>query len=356
MDRGRVVAHLLVLAKADAVTGCEAYTADDWWAIVGPSPRPIAAAVDQTPHDKTRRLAVPESLGDVRLVPGGQLFVEYDRSEPLALDGIMEHESWPILVEGTTPALVHLEHDVATATRVVRAAVLLSVAWKEPWVVRSAPFRSQAKPPKVPESWRPPPGEIFDPPLALRLIEDDPDAYPAKRLPSWMGDAWSLVEQDARIWNAALAWHEGLVLQSRHPSFAVVAYVSAVEALSHSKLACDRLDIAIKKRTTSRARVETMLGIVMSGEQASSVVDSIWKSRNTTSHDASLFGFEASLGAVSPLTIKFHDIDGVITPILHGDPGDDVYEFLSGVVRPLAMAVHALTFRVLAPGATFNGS
>lgn len=338
------------------MTGGEAYTADDWWAIVGPSPRPIAAAVDQTPHDKTRRLAEPETLGDVRLVPGGQLFVEYDRSEPLALDGIIEHESWPILVEGTTGADVHLEHDVATATRVVRAVVLLSIAWKEPWVVRSAPFRSRAKPPRVPESWPPPPDEIFDPPLAPQLIADNPDAYPPRRIPTWMGGAWLLLEQDARIWNAALAWHEGLVLQSRHPSFAVVAYVSAAEALSHSKLARDRLDIAIKKGTTSRARVETMLGVVMSGEQASSVVDSIWKSRNTTSHDAGLLGFEASLGAVSPLTIKFHDIGGVITPVLHGDPDDDVYEFLSGVVWPLAMAAHALIFRVLAPGASFDGN
>lgn len=338
------------------MTGGEAYTADDWWAIVGPSPRPIAAAVDQTPHDKTRRLAEPETLGDVRLVPGGQLFVEYDRSEPLALDGIIEHESWPILVQGTTGAAEHLEHDVATATRVVRAAVLLSVAWKEPWVVRSAPFRSQAKPPKVPDSWPPPPDEIFDPPLAPQLIADNPDAYPPRRIPTWMGDAWSLLEQDARVWNAALAWHEGLVLQARHPSFAVVAYVSAAEALSHSKLARDRLDIAIKRSTTSRPRVEEMLGTVMSGEQASAVVASIWESRNTTSHEAGLLGFEASLGAVSPLTLKFHDINGVITPVLHGDPDDDVYEFLSGVVRPLAMAAHALIFRVLAPGASFDGS
>ena len=338
------------------MTGVEAYTADDWWAIVGPSPRPIAAAVDQTPHDKTRRLAKPETLGDVRLVPGGQLFVEYDRSEPLALDGIIEHESWPIIVEGTTRADVHLEHDVATATRVVRAAVLLSIAWKEPWVVRSAPFRSQAKPPKVPDSWPPPPDEIYDPPLAPQLIADNPDAYPPRRIPTWMGDAWSLLEQDTRVWNAALAWHEGLVLQARHPSFAVVAYVSAAEALSHSKLARDRLDIAIKKRTTSRARLETMLGVVMSGEQASAVVASIWESRNTTSHEAGLLGFEASLGAVSPLTLKFHDITGVITPVLHGDPDDEVYEFLAGVVRPLAMAAHALIFRVLAPGASFDGS
>ncbi len=336
--------------------GGEAYTADDWWAIVGPSPRPIAAAVDQTPHDKTRRLAEPETLGDVRLVPGGQLFVEYDRSEPLALDGIIEHESWPILVEGTTGADVHLEHDVATATRVVRAAVLLSIAWKEPWVVRSAPFRSQAKPPKVPDSWPPPPDEIYDPPLAPQFIADNPDAYPPRRILTWMGDAWSLLEQDTRVWNAALAWHEGLVLQARHPSFAVVAYVSAAEALSHSKLARDRLDIAIKRSTTSRARVETMLGVVMSGEQASAVVASIWKSRNTTSHDAGLLGFEASLGAVSPLTLKFHDINGVITPVLHGDPDDEVYEFLAGVVRPLAMAAHALIFRVLAPGTSFDGS
>jgi hypothetical protein len=116
------------------------------------------------------------------------------------------------------------------------------------------------------------------------------------------------------------------------------------------------LDIAIKKSTGSRERVQEMLGVVMSGEQASSVVGSIWKSRNMTSHAAGLLGFEASLGAVSPLTIKFHDIDGVITPVLHGDPDDDIHEFLSGVVWPLAMAAHALIFRVLAPGASFDGS
>ena len=345
MWRRRLAARLPVLAKAEGVTGGEAYTVDDWWAIVGPSPRPIAAAVDQTPHDKTRRLAEPETLGDVRL-----------RSEPLALDGIIEHESWPILVEGTTGAEVHLEHDVATATRVVRAAVLLSVTWKEPWVVRSAPFRSQAKPPRVPESWPPPPDEIFDPPLAPRLIADNPDAYPPSRLPTWMGDAWTLLEQDARIWNAALTWHEGLVLQARHPSFAVVAYVSAVEALSQSPRALDSLGITIASDAGSRARVSTTLGAVMSGDNVKRLINSIYDSRSKTAHAAGLLGFEASLGAMSPLTIKFHEIDGVITPVLHGDPDDDVYEFLSGVVRPLAIAAHALIFRVLAPGASFDGN
>lgn len=331
------------LPKGSSVS---AYAAEDWWALVGPKPTLLAAVINQTPHDKTRRLLAPEVLGDLVIRPGDRLLVEYHRAEPQSLDGFIEHESWPIIVEGSTAASVHLEHDILTASEVVRTAVLLSVAWREPWTVRSAPFRSNAVPPSVPESWPPPPGHIPDQPMALGLIASQSEGTAPQRLPDWLAGAWTALRDDAVLWHAALAWHEGLLMQGSHPSFAAVAYVSAVEELSRTPWARSQL-AGISPTSGSRQRVEAMLQLVMSGHEIKSVIETILTSRNKTAHAGRLLAFEASLGAMSALTLKFHQLEGKITPVLHGEPDDRVHEFLVGVLNPLAIASRALMLRAL---------
>lgn len=70
----------------------------------------MSTALHQTPHDKTRRLAGVQPLGDVTVRPGEKVLVEELRNEPVDLAGTITYESWPIIVEGMTPEDVRLEH------------------------------------------------------------------------------------------------------------------------------------------------------------------------------------------------------------------------------------------------------
>jgi hypothetical protein len=325
------------------------YSEEDWWALVGPTPRPLAAFLDQTPHDKTRRLGGEEVLGATRLRPGGRLLVEHERAEPADLEGVLDHESWPIIVEGTVPQAVELEHDIETARLVVRVATLLSVAWREPWTVRTSPKRSINLPPSVPESWPPPPESFPDEPLALQLIVRDPDSTMPQSLPGWLGGAWAELDNDPMLWHASLTWHEGLLLQGSHPSFAAVAYVSSVDALADSQWAAS--NFTLPKNAGSRTRVRTLLESVINGHDVDRLIRVIYDARNDIAHDGRLLAFEASLGAVSAMTLKFHMINETLTPVLHAREGDEVHEFLAGVLRPLALASHGLMLRALG-GAT----
>ena len=325
----------------------QSYLPEDWWAIVGPSPQPNTSVFDYVVHDKTRRLVAGQTIAGLHLTSPATPFIEHTRSEPISLEGITQDESWPILVEGKTPASVHLEHDVATARRVVKIAVLLSIAWGEPWVVRSAPFRSAQIKPNIPEPWPYPPGMEVEEPWSLRMIASDPDNYQPEILPEWISRAWTLSDEDPKIWGAALTWNEGHLLQARHPSFAVVAFVSALEALTFSKIAQNRLGLSIEDDMKSRERVRTILRLELGGKDAERIINVIYNSRSRAAHGAKLQGFESSLGAWSAVTVRREEIEGSMIPVMHSDPDDKVHKFLTEVVQPLGSAAHALVYRVL---------
>ena len=64
--------------------------------------------------------------------------------------------------------------------------------------------------------------------------------------------------------------------------------------------------------------------------------------------------FEGSLGAMSALSLKFHEVDDKVTPVLYGETDDPVHAFLFGVLNPLAVASHALVLRALNPRVPFS--
>ena len=178
------------------------------------------------------------------------------------------------------------------------------------------------------------PDMTLETPSLLQLIFEDPHSYSPETLPSWILSAWVPCDQDQRIWNAAPTWYEGLTLQSRHPSFAGVAYVSAVETLSRSKVALERLNIEINKNVGSLKRVMKMLKLVLSGDDAENVGNSIYESSNKAVHAGNLQGFESSLGSRSAITILWTGEDKLEVPFVQAAVEDLIQYFLSEVVRP----------------------
>ncbi len=285
-----------------------------WWAVAGPVPLPEPSGWLTVPHDRTRVLDRTYFIGPMSVRPGGKRLVEYLALEPLALEGTTCFESWPILVEGPgdetqmprTPASqaellegqrrwMASERQIARDVRALCA--LLALAWNEAWQVRTAPTQASRLPPSVPDS-RPPPPDWFD---------DGEDLPPhPEPLPPWVAAAWPRIEQESILLAALLSWHEGLLLAPSHPSFAHVAFVGAIEALSHSASfapavpspdppcsACGR------SMSDSSQRFWAMAGQVATPEQVADLRQwEVLHKRGATAHGGGLHGIEEIYGAV----------------------------------------------------------
>jgi hypothetical protein len=131
-------------------------------------------------------------------------------------------------------------------------------------------------------------------------------------------------------------------MQSEHPSFSAIAYISAVETLASSGWAKARLTIP----KGSKARVRVMLESVADAS-VGPIIDTMYNSRSETAHEGRLFAYEASQGAFSALTPRSVEIDGATAWVMEPDEGDLVHEFLTGVLRPLALACRKILLGAL---------
>jgi len=165
---------------------------------------------------------------------------------------------------------------------------------------------------------------------------------PPQALPSWLQGAWSRTKLDPTLWRAALTWHEGLIMQSEHPSFSAIAFISAVETLASSEWAKARLEIP----KGSKGRVKVMLESITGGG-VGPIIDTMYSSRSKTAHEGRLFAYEESRGAFSALTPRAVEIGGTSAWIMEPDERDLVHEFLTGVLRPLALACRNILLAAL---------
>jgi hypothetical protein len=257
-----------------------------WWALIGPPPSPTPLGVIVAPHDKSRRLAGSLALGPIALRDGEHRFVQYTRAEPRSLDGWTEHESWPIVVEGSSQVDSGLEFDHEAAMHVRRAAMLVSLAWRESWHVRSQPKLVKNLPPSVPDS------DPLPLPFVAKRVEVDPAPTP---LPEWLTSAWGQLEGDEWIARALLLWHEGFLVEPSHPSLGLLAYTAAVEAVSKSSWAATRNPHVASRPT---ARFESTIRLVADDPGSADVLQQLgwYRRRSETVHEGTLHGHELPAG------------------------------------------------------------
>ena len=279
-----------------------------WWALVGPVPSPIPAGVITKGWDQARVLDGPCEIGPLRLRPGDKALIEYLRSEPSSLSGTTTFESHPIIVEGdhvlddietrTNPRLAYPMGEAraraAGARALHRLCGLISLAWGEAWQVRSAPTFSSRLPAEVPESWTAPSWHLNGP---LRETSPEP-------LPPWVKTGWSLIELDGPLQRALAAWHQGQLLEPVFPSFALVAFTSAIEEVGRSPLYSHRLGKdpppceKCKSIGGSTARFWKTVGLVEPGNEVRRLKKMFdpYGHRSQTVHRARLHGIESVYG------------------------------------------------------------
>lgn len=266
----------------------------DWVAVLGPVPRPTPSGVITTPHDKTRVLDRPYEFSGLRIRSHGETLIEYLRAEPNSLAGVSIFSSRPILVEGSDTG----DHQIGTrrqaTSRIIPLVQLLSLLWNEPWQIRSAPWHRSYVSDPIGPSWSPP-SEFKG---MLRPIELPPTSV---GLPDWMPDALVRVNRDHLFQGAAGAWHQGILMEAEHPTFSLVAYTAAVDAISQTRWA--QTTYGVKPEMGSRKRVIRSLEYVCTADQFEFLADmiDIYGERSRVAHGGNLIGLESIYGAVLDL-------------------------------------------------------
>lgn len=195
---------------------------------------------------------------------------------------------WPIIVEGRSTQIDWPEVDREAARALHRLASLVSLGWAEPLQVRIGPQVSTSLPPKFPDDWMAPndSGFGFNPQVGLR------DEQP---LPGWLEGAWSILKTNDPKGDIAAAlslWHEGVLLQPEHPSFALVAFVASVEQMG--KL------LEPMKRGHAARFWNALLRAVSQSEFAALKTIDVYGLRSEIAHGSRVHGLETIYGAVVP--------------------------------------------------------
>jgi hypothetical protein len=283
-----------------------------WWALIGPIGRPLQVGVITTPHDRTAVLGGDYELGPTTLRPGESLLKEFLRTEPHNLAGFAVIDSYPIIVEGTwarpptlpegstSPGEQAYLAERAAAQSLHRVVCLLSLAWGEPFQVRTSPKPANQLPPAVPRSWSEP--ELVEGFGAIGRHE----VLPTHRrdLPEWANAAWDAVEHDPALQNALTFWHQGLLLTSAFPSFALVAIAACIEAIAGCEAFRDEIEQTGEPCPTcgnvarSTARFWATMGLVGSPQELKKLRRDwdIYKSRSKVAHGVGTRGVEDALG------------------------------------------------------------
>jgi hypothetical protein len=252
-----------------------------WWAIVGPVGTHPARGVITSVRDRFRTIDGDYSVGPLRLSAGERL-VEYVRGEPHKLDGITALESHPIIVFGNGPA----DRFAPEPFRLLhRLSCLLSIAWDEPWQLRSAPEDLSGRPARVPDSW--------PSPLPWWTHEDPTFEADAVPLPPIVITGWPVLDDDRSLSKVMTMWHEAVLLHQGHPTMACIAYCSVLEALRFIPGAAGGRNEAFKSNLAAYGSADDIATI--------SKLFS-YKRRSESLHAAKLFADEDAFGRLIEFT------------------------------------------------------
>jgi hypothetical protein len=247
-----------------------------WSALIGP-PSPRIGGMETT-------LSEPFKVGPFVVRPEPHALNESWPSRPPSLGVRTVASTWLEGVEGESSGYNWQVAGKRAAYDLQRLCTLLSVAGAGTVVVRDAPAPLEWGRRSVPEG---------DPSETTKPSAD----YRRPRIwapPDWLSDAWELIESKPWLAHALSAHHEGLRAQYEHASLALVAFISAVEAISnrlwiehHCETCRGRLGIAARFRAT----LQTVLP-----DAEAEFLGQAYSPRSKTVHEGHLHGTEETAG------------------------------------------------------------
>jgi hypothetical protein len=251
-----------------------------WAGLVGPTPS------DQYPG---MGLTEPATVGPLELRPGGVRHVEYVRPSTPSLSGVTTFQSWPVIVEGTASGYNWWPAHEAAVRDLNRLCALMTASFGRAWTVRQSPEMVEGDGAQIVIPEHGPFEQHHD---TTDLAHDD------VALPNWLGGAWDMAVSDQLAADALNAYYEGMLLKDIHPSIALLAFVSAIEAVGETRLPTERCKCC-KQVTKNAERFRQALMLVVSEEDATALKKMAYGPRSKTVHAAKLHGREAVRGSPS---------------------------------------------------------
>jgi len=115
-----------------------------------------------------------------------------------------------------------------------------------------------------------------------------------------LAKAWRELRRDGRLLRPVSAYYQGVSLLDDHPSFAIVAFVTAIEEVGTLLIPRETPEVCAAcqrpKFNSSRQLFRRALELVRSPERAKELTDNLYGWRSGTAHSGQLFGYEMAFG------------------------------------------------------------
>lgn len=246
-----------------------------------------AAALGQA-HDITNKrhaLKKQAKAGALTLRSGHTQHITYFNIMP-NFGGTGFSVSWPVVIEGKSKGYNWLVASREAGKDVHKMAALLSLAWGSTWQLIHAAQQTAPGALKVPKSI----GMMHVPPRNIPM----PKSYQA--LPKWVDKAFAAIDTSPILNNALNAYYQGLLMEREHPSFALVAFVGAIEAVGRHTLG-DKCPCCGKPHG-AKQKFKAGLATVISDKAEVSRLSETYAERSDTAHEGKLHGNETLLGSL----------------------------------------------------------
>lgn len=280
--------------KTESATDTHELVRVNWSGLIGPVPQPTPLGLVMTPHDRSRRISDDVTVGPLVVRAAATEFVEHARSEPVSLDGWSTTSSWPVVVEGTAEGVHSFAALRKGAEDLQRLCRLLSLAWHEPWQIRTAPRNREQYGARVPES--------LDHPNRRLRRQWTPDPV-ATTIPLWVEPAWNYLSAHASLHRALAVWHQGLMVESANPSLALVAYVGSLEQVVDNRTIRSSFKPELRvHREKAEGRFKAAVErFATNADRAALLSANAYRLRSLTAHGKGLHAHEMSYGALISL-------------------------------------------------------
>ncbi|WP_410605016.1 hypothetical protein [Amycolatopsis sp. lyj-90] len=273
-----------------------------WSAIIGPDP--------ENSTYTSPKIAEPARLAEIDLLPSTDRLLEWVQVYPKVHDRELS-VTWPARAFGHVTGTDHRKARRDAALKVRRICSLLSVISRDCWIVRQGPevgeYASEMRFP------------VTDPEIMRSDSNLGPfGESPRLEVPEWLSESINRLDEDVKLSDALTAFHEALLLQKRHPSIALVALVTAIEAIGSrtvSLTSCKTCEHCTEEFGYAR-RFRKTLARVLHKKEISHIGDA-YNYRSRTAHDGTLFGTDRFPGTVMITSILSSDKEGDFDPIVN---------------------------------------
>lgn len=274
---------------AVALTRAAARLGDDhplhtWWAAIGAT----------TDFNSQQALGGAAVVGGMSLAPGSRPYLEVVESFVPSMSGGQINHSYPVVVSGASRGYSFPVAQEDAADRLNRLCALLSIVWDGCWQLRQAPQPFPLDPAELPKS---------------RLLDNmiSPDGSLSRsevEIPLWIEGGLAKLDEQPDLLQLARAHHQGLMLEERSPSYALLAYVAVIEGIGARYVDLTRCECckSCSVKIGSGKRFRTALGLVLPEDEARRFGKAYGK-RSLTAHQGQLHGGESLFGSTPGLRI-----------------------------------------------------